>query len=221
MARCRLCASIQGGSKRPNLVLQNRELIANGERKCTECLAVKPLTEYDSNGTKVGGTKSKCRDCLRAKRGHARHPHYDDIELNNRLIGQEIKKCLICKEIKPYAEYYNYKSGIGGKHPWCKACHLRKTRMAKYRLTMEEVIAGESIPRCQSCDIELDTGPRAERHFDHCHLTGKFRAVICEPCNITLGQFDEDPTRIVKLAVYATKIWGDESFQPELPTTTA
>ena len=37
---------------------------------------------------------------------------------------------------------------------------------------------------------------------DHCHTTGKFRGLLCGPCNRALGLLKDDPVRIARLVEY-------------------
>ena len=45
---------------------------------------------------------------------------------------------------------------------------------------------------CENCAIELVTGHTApnRRCLDHCHITGKFRNILCHCCNIERGKDD-------------------------------
>ena len=45
---------------------------------------------------------------------------------------------------------------------------------------------------CENCAIELVTGHTApnRRNMDHDHITGKFRNILCNMCNIERGKDD-------------------------------
>ena len=40
--------------------------------------------------------------------------------------------------------------------------------------------------KCKICKIEMKTP-----HSDHCHKTGKFRALLCAACNLAYAQFEK------------------------------
>lgn len=49
--------------------------------------------------------------------------------------------------------------------------------------------ARKLIERCEICGC----GPtKAGFHWDHCHVTGKFRGFLCHHCNVGLGFFMDD-----------------------------
>ena len=40
---------------------------------------------------------------------------------------------------------------------------------------------------CENCEIELDTNTSTTKCLDHDHLTGEFRNVLCNSCNVKRG----------------------------------
>ena len=39
-------------------------------------------------------------------------------------------------------------------------------------------------------------------HIDHCHKTGKTRGILCAPCNLALGLWDDDTNRMHRAITY-------------------
>ena len=37
---------------------------------------------------------------------------------------------------------------------------------------------------------------------DHCHVSLKVRGLLCQPCNLALGHFGDDPARMRAAAAY-------------------
>ena len=54
---------------------------------------------------------------------------------------------------------------------------------------------------CKICKVKKPRG-KARWHGDHCHKTGKFRAVLCGPCNMGLGHFSDNPKLLSAAARY-------------------
>lgn len=70
----------------------------------------------------------------------------------------------------------------------------RKTRLKReYGLTLEQYDAMVSRQggRCALCDATEPGGRWPEWHVDHCHKTGKVRALLCAECNRHLGIFEK------------------------------
>jgi hypothetical protein len=72
--------------------------------------------------------------------------------------------------------------------------------MFKARFGVDESYRDELLARqggvCAICE-----SPKA-KSLDHCHKTGRIRGVLCGPCNLALGLFNDDPKIITRAAKY-------------------
>lgn len=52
---------------------------------------------------------------------------------------------------------------------------------------------------CMICETGISFQHEDRHHkacVDHDHKTGKVRGLLCSPCNVGLGNFDDDPARL-------------------------
>ena len=71
--------------------------------------------------------------------------------------------------------------------------------MRKYNLTLDELNELLKIDQCQICDKVL---VGIKKHIDHCHVSGKVRGILCQNCNMALGQFKDDTTILLNAIKY-------------------
>ncbi len=76
---------------------------------------------------------------------------------------------------------------------------------SNYGLTSAQVIA--MGPSCHICGIAMTLATKpgtgsTHRSVDHDHKTGKVRGVLCMGCNHGLGNFKDDPARLLKAIQY-------------------
>lgn len=107
--------------------------------------------------------------------------------------------------IRELRDYGVYTKGLKCPVPSCKKaqetrgmCASHATLQAKYGLTPEEFYAVWENPVCSNPGC----GQTTRLHMDHDHSTGKFRALLCNGCNTSLGFLKESPERIRGLAAY-------------------
>jgi hypothetical protein len=81
--------------------------------------------------------------------------------------------------------------------------HQRDRLKFRYGVTPEQVaaVAEEQNHRCAICRERPD-----KLVIDHCHTTGKFRALLCGQCNSALGLLAENP-EILKAAILYVETW--------------
>lgn len=138
-----------------------------------------------------------------------------------------IKTCKLCLEEKPIDHFYKFHDKWSDKKytsARCKPCHLKykqdspatpKNRKAeklklRYGLTYEqwEQMREAENFSCMVCGIsEEELGKKLD--VDHCHVSGKVRGVLCNPCNTMLGHA-RDSIKILEAAAQYLKdnLWG-------------
>jgi len=55
--------------------------------------------------------------------------------------------------------------------------------------------------KCAICETDKPRG-KGGFHVDHCHKTGKLRALLCAECNMMLGLAKDNPLRLLKAIAY-------------------
>ncbi len=118
-----------------------------------------------------------------------------------------VKKCRTCKTTKTVSDFAKNPTGIQGVRGTCKDCRPKDTRLTirgrnvryKYGIELDEFVGmyEDQGGQCVICSIDVDLYAPEDRkanvaHVDHCHTTGKIRALLCHQCNVGIGAFRED-----------------------------
>lgn len=122
------------------------------------------------------------------------------------------------KPLSPTNWYWKESIACPNKAAYAKSWRERNPEKAKnaalkkqYGITIADYkqMAYEQNNCCAICG-EMETGKDqygAARLMpvDHCHKTGKVRALLCSHCNKALGGFKDDPKLLIKAAKYIEK----------------
>lgn len=89
----------------------------------------------------------------------------------------------------------------------------RSSWKSNYGVTPEEVYTAldEQGRKCANlnCLTEISLDPfepiSKRANIDHCHKTGKFRALLCNSCNTFLGRIEKNPGNIAGLVDYLNR----------------
>jgi hypothetical protein len=130
------------------------------------------------------------------------------------LKDNTIRRCSRCTIVKPLKEFTKNK-GLPLDHSYCcKPCSLeyRKWGRIKRRFGLNKEQYQTLVERqndvCALCG-QKERIKRSQHHFgpnylavDHDHKTGKVRGLLCNQCNIGLGNFKENIQVLRKAAEY-------------------
>lgn len=101
------------------------------------------------------------------------------------------KRCSSCGDSKPVDQFTKSKISSTGLAAHCNSCRAHSKRAANYGITVDhyERLLVEQDSRCAICKMLPGMNGLA---VDHCHKTGKIRALLCGPCNSAIGLLRED-----------------------------
>lgn len=188
---------------------------------CKECLIEKPLTEFHIKDRARGRRCTKCKKCAniayRLKRSKLA------------LLPIKGKICTKCNRYKAKKHFSFDRYAKGGIYPSCKMCDMKYRKKNRDKLLAG---ARSRYPRYFKKRRErvleriykMRPGQYAEMHktqkglckicggseevkgrylaVDHCHKTGKVRALLCSRCNLGLGHFNDDSAVVRKALEY-------------------
>lgn len=141
-------------------------------------------------------TSKRCSSCVQAL-------PYEQFDKNRRSKDGYQNVCSECRR-QYHRDWYNKrKAGDDTAYLARQAANLRRSvflrKLRQHNLTEEEynTLASKGCAIC--------TGPprgRGRYHFDHDHLTGRFRGLLCTKCNTGIGQFNDDQILLIRAAGY-------------------
>ena len=67
-----------------------------------------------------------------------------------------------------------------------------RTKERRYGITQEQFgqMLLDQNNRCKICDNDFKNSK--DTHIDHCHNTNRVRGLLCNSCNMALGQFNDN-----------------------------
>ncbi len=109
--------------------------------------------------------------------------------------------CVVCSRQKSKERYA---SGRKKKSKYDPVYRRERNLLANYGLTIEQYDALSEAQGhvCAICG-GIGEGHMSRRLVvDHCHRSGKMRALLCGKCNVGLGSFDDNPTKLRQAIEY-------------------
>ena len=120
---------------------------------------------------------------------------FDDTE-------KDLKKCTECLTVLPKS-FFGKDSGANYLRGKCKPCEKKNSNVTKKLKKIHQPPTDKNYkcPICERTEEEIiKRGHKARWCLDHDHKTEKFRAYICNSCNMGISNLRED-IKVLKNAV--------------------
>lgn len=196
--------------------------LIEAKKVCKGYKVEKALGEFHRRSD--GGLQTNCKPCRNKEYRNARGNDAD--KRKTVTTSENGRTCLTCKKEKSWDNFHTDIHGFNGKTARCRDCRNenykdprsgtnkgRPDRVKRsYGVTYEHVVQtlndqhGLCANRACGKEISLDVALSSNRAvIDHCHATGKFRAVLCQPCNLLLGSVETKQNLMLGLVEYLSK----------------
>lgn len=109
------------------------------------------------------------------------------------------KACCICNTEKDPSEFYNNKTRPDGKTYECKDCWKDIIRARTYGLEAGQY---DQMYAAQGGGCAICTTEHEVLAVDHDHETGAIRGLLCQTCNVGLGNFKDNDLLLKAAAEY-------------------
>lgn len=180
-------------------------------KKCPHCGESKPYTAFSVGSTTA--LASWCRECTRARaeetlaRNRKKWSNEDPREVTQQKI------CKDCKQLLDSSQFGIRRNASDGLHCRCKQCQSIRRRRKTLKNTLKHFSMSDHDFQaawaaqnglCALCGTSLHRRSSRGCHIDHCHVTGRFRGLLCGGCNTALGKLGDTPDALQRALDYVT-----------------
>ncbi len=182
---CNLCKQTDKQTRR-DLRVVTGDYKAVAEKTCNKCQKTKLIDLFFADKAMSDGRASICKDCKKENVYKWREANKDKYNADMRAYNKTI----------PAEKRYG--------------AEIKR----RYGCTLEQynamLVAQEG--KCRICDTLHNPADKKGRlYVDHCHKTGKVRALLCKHCNSMLGYAKDDTRVLLEAVAYITRYSKPES----------
>ena len=128
----------------------------------------------------------------------------------NKAYNEKNKEKILLRKKQFYQSNKKRLTKIQTEYNKTHYVEMRAYQRAYYRLkcygidkpTFDKMLHDQN-GKCGICEMMFDLSAKTTSpHVDHNHVTGKVRSLLCQKCNLGLGNFSETPEFLIKAAEY-------------------
>lgn len=125
-------------------------------------------------------------------------------KLSDINVEEKTANCSNCGIVKVHSKKVGGGKFAGGKYWSCAESEKNWTKIYRSRIdrTLDRLVDNgnpehkifiqlfrKQKGQCAICKVEINKSA----HLDHCHITGDIRGLLCRPCNVGIGYFEDNP----------------------------
>jgi hypothetical protein len=190
-------------------------------KTCSRCKKAQPIACFSTDKSRRDGLSSWCLDCRRAQKAtYLARPGEKERQAARVRAWMAKNRNQVAARARTYREKNattiearsleyrraNREAINARGRAWAKTEAGKKRRIGhrlktRYGLTPEQrdTLFARQGHACAICKTTESTRPW---NVDHCHTTGRVRAILCERCNIVVGRVEEDAAVAQSIADY-------------------
>lgn len=150
-SQCKVCRNIFDTEYRKNKrlgIINEKEYIPSGFKKCSTCNILKEISEYSVNNSTSDKLEYFCKCCKSLAKKRNRN-------IDKKVVSE--KNCYTCGEIKPIENFPKLSETSDGYHYNCKTCKNnldKQNRLSKlgYKRKIDSICTLPGFKYCKNCD---------------------------------------------------------------------
>lgn len=183
--------------------------------RCSKCGEMKPRECFCRDRRSKSGFARHCKDCHcahQAKRAAVKSKEHNKVSAALEEVSYE-KVCRTCKKLLPISMFAKAIGNADYFSNCCKRCTSKYHRNRKYGVSTEMLDEMLAVETCQMPGCGKKLKEDREKKIDHCHTSGKVRAVLCDRCNRLLGSVEKNLHLIQSMLDYIAKHKADDESE--------
>ena len=179
--------------RRPDGRTLGKAIIQDGKRPCTVCGEIKPLEQFSKHPKGMAGRVGWCKECGNTK---AREWYNKNRE----------EHCSRRREPKREYDQRRYAEMLArGEKPKRDPIKAKNSYLLRnYGITYEQYLQllESQDHKCAICDTEESDRKGGDLVVDHCHASGRVRGMLCQKCNLMLGNANDLISTLERAVIY-------------------
>src|ERR1035437_4788142 len=173
-------------------------------KTCSKCKVSKPLEEFSKDRQNKSGYRCSCKLCNKALQKEYQKEYHKEYK-NTPQYKEYKKEYQNTPQYKEYQKEYNKNCQNTPQRkayqntPQYKIATRKHNLKRSFGMTQQEytLLYNQQEGKCLGCD----------KHFpilsiDHCHQTNKIRGLLCQRCNLVIGNADDKVSTLRNLIEY-------------------